>query len=226
MHSPTSTQVLDYAKSKSKATIVAEKGPEALYDPAVVASLTKSKVTFSSAGADLQGRERKRAREEAGQRGEVVADSDDESEAGAGDADGPPEEKKLKADMAEAEGEDEMQMAESDEEGDQKTSKHASSAALGMPLPASGDVPNNLLFCGDLPIEATDEVLGVLFQQYPGFRAVQLLPAKQGRTPPTPFAFIEFGSASQAAVAMEGLDQFKLAPDKLLNVAFAKRLPA
>ncbi|KAH0445970.1 hypothetical protein IEQ34_025192 [Dendrobium chrysotoxum] len=86
--------ILDYAKASSKATIVHERGPEALFDPTLKFGTKKDtqigKVTFSSAGADLQGRERKRAREEAGQRGEIV-ESDSEGEESDERADEEPE---------------------------------------------------------------------------------------------------------------------------------------
>lgn len=75
---------ISYAKSKSRATIVLERGPEALFDPeamaatqsgstsALAAASKNNKVTYSSAQADQRGREKKRQREEARQRGEKV----------------------------------------------------------------------------------------------------------------------------------------------------------
>jgi hypothetical protein len=72
-------QSVDYAQNKSKATLVAEKGPEALLDPALLSSTKKT--TFSSAGAELKGRERKRAREEAGVKEVVDGDDSDDDEA-------------------------------------------------------------------------------------------------------------------------------------------------
>ncbi|PWN35727.1 RNA-binding domain-containing protein [Meira miltonrushii] len=121
--------MIDYAKSKSKATIVAEKGPEALFDPSLHLTQTaarKEKVTLSSAGADLQGRERKRAREEAGQRGEVVQEEEENSESDTRSSDDEqPETKRRKSEAGSKvadgkEGSDDdagsMQMAESDGE--------------------------------------------------------------------------------------------------------------
>lgn len=69
----------------------------------------KKKTTFSSAGAELQGRERKRAREEAGVKVVDSDDSDDEEEEGK-DAEGrgEPEEKKLKTDNGADEEEGEL----------------------------------------------------------------------------------------------------------------------
>ena len=58
---------------------------------------------------------------------------------------------------------EEMQMADSDDEDEAEGQDPA--ASLGAPLPAEGSLANNLLFCSDVPSEATDEMLGVLFQQ-------------------------------------------------------------
>ncbi|KAN0062903.1 hypothetical protein ACQY0O_004724 [Thecaphora frezii] len=74
---------IEYARSKSKATLVQELGPEALFDQELASSKKRlatqsgtgtsavnqanSKVTVSRAQAEALGREKKRAREEAGE---------------------------------------------------------------------------------------------------------------------------------------------------------------
>lgn len=97
-----SNQSIDYAKSKSKATLVQEHGPSALYNPSLFSSTANAgatsqmngRVTISSAQAEARGREKKRAREEAGgqededeegERGSKVqktADNDDDDDGG------------------------------------------------------------------------------------------------------------------------------------------------
>ncbi|CAO1631906.1 unnamed protein product [Sympodiomycopsis kandeliae] len=91
---------IDYASKPSKASIILEHGPEALYDPSIMESINGqsgsskvNKVTTSSAQADQKGRERKRAREEAKQRGEVVEESDDGEEEEESDSDDEPDAK-------------------------------------------------------------------------------------------------------------------------------------
>lgn len=121
--------IINYAKTKSKATIVIERGPEALFDPTVSLTNTaakKEKITLSSAQADLQGKERKRAREEGGHRVEVQEENQSETEARSSDEQ--PDMKRRKSeggkkamshsdDQEESEGDaDSMQMAQSDEE--------------------------------------------------------------------------------------------------------------
>lgn len=65
------TQSIDYARTRSKATIVAEYGEEALLRPDLLhkradGTSLPSRVTYSSAQADLQQQEKKRTREETG----------------------------------------------------------------------------------------------------------------------------------------------------------------
>jgi U2 small nuclear ribonucleoprotein B'' len=47
-------------------------------------------------------------------------------------------------------------------------------------------------------------MLAMLFRQYPGFVEVRLVPGK------TDIAFVEFADESQASVAKEGLNGFKV----------------
>lgn len=127
---------IEYARSKSKATLLEERGAEGVWE--VQAQLAKGKegsngkVTFSSAGAERVGRERKRAREEARERGEKAGESSEEEESS------DEEEKPAKAakvvaengdgkeapaatpaaDGAEEDDEDEMDMADSDDDSD------------------------------------------------------------------------------------------------------------
>ncbi|CAO1615550.1 unnamed protein product [Parajaminaea phylloscopi] len=73
---------ISYANSKSKASLILERGPEAIFDPDLMSSTVSKagKVTYSSAQADQRGRERKRQREEARQRGEAVDEEDGEDD--------------------------------------------------------------------------------------------------------------------------------------------------
>ncbi|CAO1632462.1 unnamed protein product [Jaminaea pallidilutea] len=120
-----------YARSRSKATIVREQGPEALFDPNLLSgnSSKAAKVTLSSAQAEQSGREKKRLREEARQRGEKVdddeaeAESEDEEDAEARQA----KIRKVNAqdkvngalnEEAEEEEEEEMEMSDSDDDSD------------------------------------------------------------------------------------------------------------
>lgn len=87
-------------------------------------------------------------------------------------------------------------------------------AAPPQPKP---NPPNKLLFVQNLPDQTTELMLSMLFQQFPGFMKVDMVPGKQG------IAFVEFNSEMEAAVAMTGLQHFKITPTHLMVVSFAKK---
>ncbi len=70
-------------------------------------------------------------------------------------------------------------------------------------------IPNNILFCENLPQNIGIEILNSLFQQYPGFREVRLIPIKN-------VAFIEYEEEYQAGLALSG----KFGEKKLVDVFF------
>jgi len=66
-------------------------------------------------------------------------------------------------------------------------------------------------------LDVTAEMLSYLFQQYPGFKEIRLVPGK------TDIAFVEYETESQASVAKSVLDGFKLTPQNAMGVEFAKK---
>ncbi|EPQ27241.1 uncharacterized protein PFL1_05164 [Pseudozyma flocculosa PF-1] len=214
---------IEYARTKSKATLVQELGPEALFDQELANSKNRlaaqsgtgagqqgqqGKVTISRAQAEAQGREKKRAREEAG----VASDDDDE------DGEGP---KKVRrgGDEDEDDG-DAMEIggeSDNEDEGPQPAPAPATFDPNSPPQSLPGDVANPILLCSDLPAETSEEQLGVLFQQHAGFESVML------QSKPTHHAFVTFASTEQASSARSAMQGFKLSPDTTLQVDFAKR---
>ena len=101
--------------------------------------------------------------------------------------------------------------------------------AAAKALPAPGDAPlpkvpkpsnappSNVLFASNLPEDCSDMMLGILFQQYAGFKEVRMVPGNKG------IAFVEFADETQASLARQGLDGFKLTPTDALSLVFAKR---
>jgi RNA recognition motif-containing protein len=83
-----------------------------------------------------------------------------------------------------------------------------------QPRPAP---PNKIVFVENLPEQVNEMMLSMLFQQFPGFKEVRLVPGKKG------IAFVEFDNEVQAGVAMEGLQHFKITPTHLMVVSFAKK---
>lgn len=78
--------------------------------------------------------------------------------------------------------------------------------------------PNKILFLQNLPAEATYEMLETLFQQYPGFKEVRLVPGKKD------LAFVEYNSDLEAAAAKQQMNCFKFTPEHDgIKVTFARR---
>jgi RNA recognition motif-containing protein len=77
--------------------------------------------------------------------------------------------------------------------------------------------PNPILFVENLPAEVNAMMLSMLFQQFPGYKEVRLVPGKAG------IAFVEFEDENQSGAAMRGLQGFKITPQNLMQVSFAKR---
>lgn len=91
-------------------------------------------------------------------------------------------------------------------------------AGPGMGAVAAANMlPNKILFLENLPVQAKEEMLQTLFQQYPGYSEVRMVPARPG------IAFVEFENDMQAATALQGLQGFKLSDENSMKVTFAKR---
>jgi len=101
--------------------------------------------------------------------------------------------------------------AADDEAGDEPSAKKA------PPLQPAVAGPNPILFVENLPAEVNEMMLSMLFQQFPGYKEVRLVPGKAG------IAFVEFEDENGSTAAMRGLQNFKITPQNLMQVSFAKR---
>ncbi|KLO18100.1 RNA-binding domain-containing protein [Schizopora paradoxa] len=106
--------------------------------------------------------------------------------------------------------EDDDEEMEMDEDDEGEGSKKAASATTAQ------DRPSARLLCTNLPQEVTDDVLGVLFQQYKGFASTQVAPNATGTK--TGYAF--FDSPELASVAKEALDGFTLKKGWKMGVSY------
>merc|ERR1719197_847243 len=79
----------------------------------------------------------------------------------------------------------------------------AAATASTTPSPAVA-LPNAILFVENLPDQVNEMMLSMLFQQFPGYKEVRLVPGKAG------IAFVEFDGEMQSGVAMSGLQSFKI----------------
>jgi len=84
--------------------------------------------------------------------------------------------------------------------------------------PAGGDnTPNQILFLTNLPQETNEMMLSMLFNQFPGFKEVRLVPGRHD------IAFVEFENEMQSAAARDALQGFKITPTTAMKISFAKK---
>jgi len=108
---------------------------------------------------------------------------------------------------------DDMDMDEDEDE----TSVPSAPGHAGVPaalIPAS-----SLLYCENLPAEVTEDVLGVLFQQYSGFQGTKLSAVDSNTKSKT--AHVRYDTAEQAAVALEALNGFQIKRGWKMRAAYA-----
>ncbi|KAG8541243.1 hypothetical protein GDO81_015060 [Engystomops pustulosus] len=83
--------------------------------------------------------------------------------------------------------------------------------------PISENPPNHILFLTNLPEETNELMLSMLFNQFPGFKEVRLVPGRHD------IAFVEFDNEVQAAAARESLQGFKITQSNAMKISFAKK---
>uniref|UniRef100_A0A8C3YA58 RRM domain-containing protein n=1 Tax=Catharus ustulatus TaxID=91951 RepID=A0A8C3YA58_CATUS len=77
--------------------------------------------------------------------------------------------------------------------------------------------PNHILFLTNLPEETKELMLSMLFNQFPGFKEVRLVPGRHD------IAFVEFDTEVQAGAAREALQGFKITQSNAMKISFAKK---
>uniref|UniRef100_A0A6M2DIB0 Putative spliceosomal protein snrnp-u1a/u2b n=1 Tax=Xenopsylla cheopis TaxID=163159 RepID=A0A6M2DIB0_XENCH len=77
--------------------------------------------------------------------------------------------------------------------------------------------PNQILFLTNLPDETTEMMLSMLFNQFPGFKEVRLVPNRHD------IAFVEFATELQSGAARDALQGFKITPSHAMKISFAKK---
>jgi len=86
-----------------------------------------------------------------------------------------------------------------------------------MGPPMGEQPPNQILFLTNLPEETTEVMLQMLFNQFPGFKEVRLVPGRHD------IAFVEFDNEGNSATAKDALNGFKITPTHAMKVSFAKK---
>ncbi|XP_069500556.1 U1 small nuclear ribonucleoprotein A [Ambystoma mexicanum] len=77
--------------------------------------------------------------------------------------------------------------------------------------------PNHILFLTNLPEETNELMLSMLFNQFPGFKEVRLVPGRHD------IAFVEFDNDVQAGAARDALQGFKITQTNAMKISFAKK---
>lgn len=77
--------------------------------------------------------------------------------------------------------------------------------------------PNQILFLTNLPEETNEMMLSMLFNQFPGFKEVRLVPNRHD------IAFVEFATELQSSAAKDALQGFKITPTHAMKISFAKK---
>ncbi|CAK1358223.1 uncharacterized protein RHO25_007709 [Cercospora beticola] len=76
--------------------------------------------------------------------------------------------------------------------------------------------PNKILILRELPEDYTKEALTAVFQRYPGFKEVRMVPGRKG------LAFAEYTEESEAITAKEAMNGANLG-DKTIRVTFQRQ---
>ncbi|XP_004521007.1 U1 small nuclear ribonucleoprotein A [Ceratitis capitata] len=95
--------------------------------------------------------------------------------------------------------------------------KKSSNAENTNPNTQTEQPPNQILFLTNLPEETNEMMLSMLFNQFPGFKEVRLVPNRHD------IAFVEFATELQSNAAKEALQGFKITPSHAMKITFAKK---
>lgn len=92
-------------------------------------------------------------------------------------------------------------------------------AAAPAPVPQADNVstvPTNMLFIENLPEGVTDQMIKMLFMQYPGFASARLVPGRN-------VGFVDFQQEMNAAMALQALQGFAITPTNKLKISFGRK---
>ncbi|XP_057574712.1 U2 small nuclear ribonucleoprotein B''-like [Hippopotamus amphibius kiboko] len=100
----------------------------------------------------------------------------------------------------------------------QGTPNSANTQGNATPNPQVPDYPPNyILFLNNLPEETNEMMLSMLFNQFPGFKEVLLVPGRHD------ICFVEFENDGQAGAARDALQGFKITPSHAMEITYAKK---
>uniref|UniRef100_A0A2K6U3I4 RRM domain-containing protein n=1 Tax=Saimiri boliviensis boliviensis TaxID=39432 RepID=A0A2K6U3I4_SAIBB len=97
------------------------------------------------------------------------------------------------------------------------TNKKPGQVRETVKIPVPDYPPNYILFLNNLPEETNEMMLSMLFNQFPGFKEVRLVPGRHD------IAFVEFENDGQAGAARDALQGFKITPSHAMKITYAKK---
>uniref|UniRef100_A0A3B4GC82 Small nuclear ribonucleoprotein polypeptide B2 n=1 Tax=Pundamilia nyererei TaxID=303518 RepID=A0A3B4GC82_9CICH len=100
---------------------------------------------------------------------------------------------------------------------EKKKAQELAANATKKPAAVPDNPPNYILFLNNLPEETNEMMLSMLFNQFPGFKEVRLVPGKHD------IAFVEFESDTQAGVAKDALQGFRITATCAMKITYAKK---
>ncbi|KDQ28919.1 hypothetical protein PLEOSDRAFT_1063645 [Pleurotus ostreatus PC15] len=117
---------------------------------------------------------------------------------------------------------EEMEIDDDDDENAAAKSKSNTVIENATAVPQSVQQPSSRLVCTNLPMEVTNDVLSVLFQQYQGYMTclVAQSPTPNAEGARVKFAQVIFKSPEFATVAKEALNGFALKKGWVMNVMY------
>ena len=86
---------------------------------------------------------------------------------------------------------------------------------FGLERPEADAPPNQILLLTNLPEKTNEMMLSMLFNQFPGFKEVRLVPGRHD------IAFVEFENELQSSAARDALQGFKITPNASMKISFA-----
>jgi U2 small nuclear ribonucleoprotein B'' len=99
-------------------------------------------------------------------------------------------------------------------ESTQNANKKAKQNLIQVPMNIP---PNKVLFVQNLPEDCSDLMLQPLFQAYPGFKEVRLVPGGKG------MAFVEFANELDSGRAMVDLQGFRITLENPIGISFQQQ---
>ncbi|NP_001088194.1 small nuclear ribonucleoprotein polypeptide B L homeolog isoform X1 [Xenopus laevis] len=131
---------------------------------------------------------------------------------------------KMKGTFADKEKKKEKKKAKAQEQAANAANKKPALAPNANNVPSASqnpqvpdNPPNYILFLNNLPEETNEMMLSMLFNQFPGFKEVRLVPGRHD------IAFVEFDNETEAGSARDALQGFKITPSNAMKITFAKK---